>query len=566
VSGILPKRTWRVAGEDRRKTAALAEGLGVPRIVAHILATRGVTTVAEGKSFLEPRLTDIVDPFSLTDMQAALDRIETARARNDPVLVFGDYDVDGIAGTAILLNGLRRYGIPHCAPGMPSRLIEGYGINPEHVTEAHRSGFKLIITVDNGINARDAAAAAHRLGLDLIVTDHHQIEGDLPEAAAVVNPKREGGSFPSAHASGAAVAFHVARALTGAVEDLDLVALGTVADIVPLRGENRALAALGLAEMVRRRRVGLVQLALAAGSRIEEVTAEKIAFQLAPRLNAAGRLGAGLGPLELLLTDSVEDAARLARDLNRANEERRDIEGAILDDALEEIEATLRPDASSIVLARRGWHPGVIGIVASRLYATYHRPVVLVALDEQGLGRGSARSGDDFGMVAALGACRGHLARFGGHSAAAGLTIPEQNLPGFRAAFEEEATRRLESREPIHVLDVDALISLSEIDAQLVTALDRLEPYGCMNPGPVFCTYGVTALPYSTRELRGGHLRFTVQQGPKAFEAVGFRMSGLLEEDIWSGPLDIAFSPKFNTWRGETTVQLVLKDVQGARK
>ena len=554
-------RPWRVAEEDRTLTAELAKSLGVPRLVAHLLTTRGIAAASEGEKFLNPSLDQLTDPFLLTDMEPAVERIAAARARNERVLVFGDYDADGIAGTAILVNALRRYGVEDCTCAMPSRLIEGYGISAEHVKAAARDGVRLIITVDNGVNAREAGTTARRLGIDLLVTDHHQLEGELPEAVAVVNPKREPQDHPSWHAAGAGVAFHLGRALTGQVDDLDLVTLGTVADIVPLRQENRVLVALGLRDLMQRRRTGIVELAKVAGTNIEEITAEKIAFQLAPRLNAAGRLGDSLGPLQLLMTDSVAEAARIAGELDRANDERRSIEKIIFDQTVEEVEATLWGERHSIVLARRGWHPGVIGVVASRLVAAYGRPVVLIAIDEEGVARGSARSSGDFDMAAALGACKDHLVRFGGHAAAAGLTLSEGNLEAFREAFEQEAARRFRAGEAAPPLDVDALVSFSEIDPQLVKGLARLEPFGNMNPAPILATCGVTVLPHSFRELRGGHARLMVQQGTKLFEAVGWNMLSFIQEKVGSHPIDIAFTPQFSTWRGETTVQLVLKDI-----
>jgi len=489
-------------------------------------------------------------------------RIEQARSRNERVLVFGDYDVDGIAGTVILLNALRRYGITQCTFGMPSRMREGYGLGPEHVNEARGDGVALIITVDNGINAREAARVAAEVGVDLIITDHHQLEGSLPQATAVVNPKREAPGHPAADAAGAGVAFKLAWALTGEVMDLDLAALGTVADIVPLRGENRVLAAAGLEQMAREPRIGLAKLAVESGIDIAQITAEKIAFQIGPRLNAGGRLGDGILPLKLLMTDSADDAAHIAAELGEANEQRRDIEKEIFDQAVARIEESCFEEQRSIVVAGRGWHPGVIGIVASRLQTRYRRPVVLVAVDEDGVGRGSARSSESFDMAGALAACRQYLARFGGHAAAAGLALAESDIGNFRAAFEAEAQRRLPDGQPLPVLEIDAQVSLSEIDGQLVSALDRLEPFGCMNPLPVFCSYAVEPVPNSFRVLQGGHIRLAVRQGSRVFSAVGFRMAETLTAAVCSQPLDIAFSPRFNTWRGETSIQLILKDAR----
>jgi len=552
---------WVVAEEDRAKTAELARELELPRIAAHLLVLRGMATVEEAKRFLNPSLDDISDPFLLTDMRAAVARITQARDSSERVLVFGDYDVDGISGTVILVDALHRFGIEKYGYGMPSRVTEGYGLSPEHVETAAAEGVDLIITVDNGINARDAANTARRLGIDLVVTDHHQIEGELPEAAAVVNPKRESEGCPAEDISGAGVAFKLATALTGAMENLDLVALGSVADIVPLLGENRALVALGLEDMIQHPRIGLVKLAAIAGVDIHQINSERIAFQLAPRLNAAGRLGDGCVPLELLMTDSPEDAARVASELDDANMKRRAIEQTIFDQAVEEIEATLLRDRYSIVLANRQWHPGVVGIVASRIQQKYNRPVVLLAMDEDGTGRGSGRSVPGFDLAAALGRCREHLIRFGGHAAAAGLTLFEDGLEAFQHAFEEEARALLADQEIRSTLEIDAQVSLREIDSQLVKAITRLEPFGCKNASPVFCAYGVEPIPHSVRELRGGHARFEVRQGAQQLQVIAFRMASLVHEKVAFRPIDIAFTPKFNTWRGETTVQLVLKDI-----
>ena len=267
-------------------------------------------------------------------------------------------------------------------------------------------------------------------------------------------------------------------------------------------------------------------------------------------------------PLKLLLTDSAAEAAAMALELNKANQERRAIEKIILDDAMQEVEASLLPGCSAIVLARRGWHSGVIGIVASHVQRMFNRPTVLVAIDDDGVGRGSARSVDAFDLFAALSVCKDHMVRFGGHSAAAGLTILESSLEGFKKAFEEEAARRLGDVAPIQAIDVDAMVSLSEVDAQLVGALDRLEPFGNMNPVPVFCTHGVTPIPNSFRELKGGHARFHVQQGPKLCEVIAFNMLEAVHQHMGERMIDIAFTARFNTWRNETAVQLILKDIR----
>jgi single-stranded-DNA-specific exonuclease len=404
---------------------------------------------------------------------------------------------------------------------------------------------------------------ARSVGIDLIVTDHHQPEGELPDALAVINPKCQDPTYVGAEACGAAVAFKLAWALTGEQRDLDLVALGTVADVVPLLGENRDLVAAGLQEASVHPRLGLAKLAEKAGIRMDALRADHIAFQLAPRINAAGRLGNGLDGLELLFSDSPEDAARLASELDKANLERRSIETAIYREVMAMLESGFHPDQRTIVLASRTWHPGVIGIVASRVQSGYYRPVILIAIDEDGRGRGSGRSIHGFNMADALAACKDHLVKFGGHAAAAGLTVLEQDIEAFRGTFEAEAENWLPPGEEIQrTLEIDAQVAFSEIDSRLLRILGRLRPFGHGNPSPVLCTYGVEPMPRSWRELRGGHLRVALKEGPTLLTAIGFHMADRIPQLEHAAALDVAFTPQFNTWRGETTIQLVLKDLR----
>lgn len=558
------RRVWRVAEQDRPRARALADACGLPPIVAHLLLQRGVESPDAARDFLRPRLELLSDPFLLTDMDAAVARITAARAAGEKTLVFGDYDVDGIASCAILEKGLRRFGVEAVECAMPLRLSEGYGLSPEHVAQAKAGGAALIITVDNGIKAHAAAAAARELGVDLIVTDHHAIDGPLPEAAAVVNPKRESPGYPGWHLCGAGVAFKLCTALNGTPNDLDLAAIGTVADIVPLLGENRVIVALGLRHLAKHQRLGMAQLAAAARIPIEEIRAEHIAFQLGPRLNAAGRLDDALLGLDLMRCEDAKRAARIAGELDAANQERRAIENAILAEATAELEAALRPEQRGIVLARRGWHSGVIGIVAARLQQRYARPAVLIAIGGDGIGKGSARGGPRFDMHAGLVACADLLVQFGGHKAAAGLTIAEERIPAFQEAFEAEALRQLGEGELITEIAVDALAALSEIDAELLHALSLLEPLGARNPAPVLGCLGVEALPGSVRVLREAHLRLQVREGGRDFPAIGFGMGEWAEKLPADGRVDIAFTPKFNTWNGATSIQLELKDIRPA--
>ena len=558
------RREWHLPRTNRTKTVALARALGIPPLVAQILLVRGVDTPDAAKRFLNPAMEHVSDPLLLTDMEAAIERIHRALERQERVLVYGDYDVDGVAGTALLTRALRRFGIRECSYDVPNRFTEGFGLSVERVRQAHADGVSLIITVDNGSAARDAAQTARELGIDLVVTDHHPTEGPLPKAAAVVNSAREVPGHVSANACGVAIAYKLGWALTGEMTDLDLVALGTIADVVPLIGENRDLVAAGLEWAARRPRVGLEALAHVSGVSLTDLKAEDVAYHLAPRLNAAGRLATAHTALELLLTDSPSDALHIARQLDEANAQRRALEAEILEEAERRVENELPPGARSIVLGSRTWHPGLLGIVAARLQSRYSLPTVLVVFGEDGFGRGSARSVEGLNIAKALATCQDCLIASGGHKAAAGVTLHESALETFRQRFEETVSAVLPESPPPAPLAIDAVVSMSEIDGRLIRMLDRLAPFGHGNPPPVFLSQNVRVLPNSCREMRGGHIRFVVQEGPRLFAAVGFRMSGRLGEAAQAQTMDLAFTPQLNSWRGEMSVQLRVRDFRTA--
>lgn len=548
---------WILPQHDRRAARALATSLRVPGIVADVLVSRGITAVADAQDFLEARHRAFSDPFAFTGMAEAVARIQRARDNNEHVRVFGDYDVDGMAATALMVRGLRRAGLRQVSHAMPNRIAEGYGINPSSVAEAARDGVALLITVDNGINAFDAADEARRLGVDLIITDHHSLDARLPDAVAVINPHRNDPSAPAAFCCGAAVAFKLCSALNGDDTDLDLAAIATVADMVPLRRENRLIVSRGVERIAARLHPGLEALVRQANLAPREIRAEHIAFQLAPRLNASGRISDGRAALNLMLTDSHGEAQGLAAELDSLNKERRAIEETIFSDARRRVEEEIPNDQRTIVLAGAGWHPGVIGIVASKLVGTYGRPTMLIALGENGLGRGSGRSLRDLHLSDALNACQDLLVKHGGHHLAAGLTIEAAKVPAFAGRLEEHARRCMPEKPAPRELPLDAIVALSELGPDIINTLERLEPFGAENPAPVFGAFGVKIPRRSTQTLRGGHLRCTVAHESHSFPAIGFNLA-----DSWSADMpeyaDVAFRPKFNTWRGETTIQLQL--------
>jgi single-stranded-DNA-specific exonuclease len=360
---------------------------------------------------------------------------------------------------------------------------------------------------------------------------------------------------------GAGVAYQLACALNGGCEDLDLAALGTIADIVPLTGENRAIAATGLAQMRETPRLGLLHLARQSKADISRMTSERVAFALAPRLNAAGRLGDGSVPLNLLLTQSDQDASRLASELGAANDERRGIEEEIFQSAIAAIEKDLPEKLPAIVLANRAWHSGVVGIVAARIASRYNRPTLLVAYDEDGLGRGSARGGPGFNLADAIGVCKEHLVKFGGHKNAAGFTVYEAKFEAFREMFLAEASERLPGKVLQPELPIDILIGLSQIDGQLITAIERLEPFGQLNPSPVFCTCGVEVVAGSAQPIANKHLRMTLAQEGVRFPAIAYRILERMDPSELPKLVDIVYTPKFDTYRGGGAIQLELRDI-----
>ena len=558
---------WRLPSPNPVAAKRFAEAAGIEPHLAHILMARGVDSVADAHSFLDPSFDQISTPCILQGVGEAVALIEKARSDGTKVLVYGDYDADGIAGTAILFRALQRFGVIDCCWDLPQRLEEGYGLHPDRVRAARDEGIGLIITVDNGSTAREACEAAQELGIDLIVTDHHQL-GDQPSRPTVmINPMLETSDHPMAHACGAVVAFKLAWALLDEPNDLDLAALGTVADVMPLTDENRAIVAQGLKQMRDDPRPGIAALAHVAGLNLSELTAEQIAFQLAPRINAGGRMGDGKAGVALLLSDSMDSAKSWAKRLDDDNKERRRIEAEMVKQAEKSLEKAGNGERKSIVLGRPEWHPGVLGIVASRVQSRYRLPTVLVGFDENGVGRGSARSTDHVDLAQALAACKDHLIRFGGHKAAAGMTVAAESFEAFQERFEQEVTQMWPKEIVRPVLDIDMQATLTSVDNRLVRILDALEPVGAGNPPPLFACFGAYSPPLSRRILKDAHLRLDLRDakdGATCHTAIGFGMADHLTMLDGAEFVDIVFTPKLNTWRGETTVQLQLKDIRPA--
>ncbi|GAB4344654.1 MAG: single-stranded-DNA-specific exonuclease RecJ [Candidatus Abyssubacteria bacterium] len=528
-----------------------------------MLANRGILTPDDAAAFCYPSLEKLHDPFLMDDMDRAVQRLTQAVERKEKILVFGDYDVDGITAAALMVRELDALQCPTYYY-IPNRLLEGYGLNKERVEKAHQEGIGLIITVDNGVSSHEEIKLAATYGIDVIVCDHHEPEGQLPPALAVLNPKRKDSRYPFRELSGVGVAFKLATALLGRLpRSLDLTALGTIADIVPLIDENRVLASAGLKMMNEKDglSVGLSELCRVSGLDGRAINSGNIAFQLAPRLNAAGRLGVAQLGVQLLLTTSQQLAQRIARKLDEENRNRQEIEDEILTQALAKLEEEFDPQRHfSIVLHDTRWHPGVIGIVASKLVELYHRPTILIALGEH-TGKGSARSIHNFHIYEALCKCQQHLVGFGGHRYAAGLTVETTRLDEWCAAFEQVCRERLCEDDLRPVSRADAVLEFSHIDAALIQWIDKLGPFGNANPVPVFASFNVSAAG-AVRVLRGNHLKFALRQGRRMLPAIGFRMAEHEHLVTEGNPLDVLYTPQLNTYRGVTTMQLSLREIR----
>ncbi len=549
---------------------------GVPAALAGVLARRGVQSPSAADRFLHPRLSDLSDPFLLPGMEKAAERIWAAVRSGESVVIYGDYDVDGITSAALLVEVLGALG-GRVAWSLPNRAEEGYGLGVESVRrclEQFHPG--LIVTTDCGTGSTEAVRVAREAGVDVVVTDHHEVgEGPVAPAVAVVNPKL--GSDPSALTlAGVGVAFKVCHALLKAGRDkgqeavqsvdlrqhLDLVALGTIADVVPLLAENRIFASHGLARLNRRDRAGIRVLGEVAGSS-GEWGSYHVAFVLGPRLNAAGRMGTADAAMELLLTRHEDKARSLAESLDGLNRDRKRIEK----DIIEQIEAgqggSFDPVTHpAIVVGGSGWHWGVIGVVASRLSTRYGRPTIVIGFDEHGRGRGSCRSVEGFDLLSGLKTCEPLLTRYGGHAMAAGMEIHRNNFERFQAAFHEMCAEALAGVETKPALSLDGWVSLGDVqEREFARVLGLMAPFGEGNPEPVWGMREVRVAG-APRVVGGAHLKLTVISGGRSCEAIGFNMG---DRQVPEGLLDIAFSARQNCCQGRTSLQLQLHDFRPAQ-
>ncbi|HSV16191.1 MAG TPA: single-stranded-DNA-specific exonuclease RecJ [Tepidisphaeraceae bacterium] len=586
-----PKR-WTIA-ETNPLAEELAARLKISTLVSQILLNRGMIEIQDCQDFLKPSLKCLHDPALLANLPAASQRIAKSIRDREKIVVYGDYDVDGITATSILwhairtLGGIVEYYIPH-------RLEEGYGLNAEAVAEICDGGAKLIVTVDCGVTALGPAKVARDRGVDLIITDHHEWheqaaplttaddhEPLLPQCYAIVHPRLPGANgqpYPNPSLCGAGVAFKLAwgigTAMSGAnrvneefraflLEATGLAALGTIADVVPLIGENRVLAAFGLSGLRQSRLTGIKALIESASLAGQALDAYHVGFLLAPRINASGRMGHAKLAVELLTEASPERATEIATFLEQQNRERQGIEKGILQQAIEQATALGydNEDCRAIVLGAEGWHAGVIGIVASRIVDRFHRPTIMIALNN-GHGQGSGRSVAGFHLARALEACSDHLDGYGGHEMAAGLKIDSTRFEGFRSAFCEYATRTLQPEQLVPELKVEAVAEIRQVSQALVTDLQRLGPFGHGNRRPVLCCRDVIiAAPPRRVGKSGDHLQLFVRQGMATMKCIAFNRGAWLDQLTPGTRVDLAVEPTLNEFNGRTSVEMEIKDL-----
>lgn len=566
----MPRLEWVVSPEpDYKLVDEISQSLNLPSIIVKILVNRGVDTVDEIQSFIEPKMSDLSDPFELPDMGKAVERIVDALRENEKIMVYGDYDVDGITASSLMFLVLNKLGA-QVSYYLPNRLVEGYGLSEDGIAEAVKRGATLIVSVDTGVTAIDEVEYARGKGIDVVVTDHHEPGETIPKAAAIVNPKIIRDSEKGHELAGVGVAFKVAQALYRRLqqdeseleEHLDLVALGTSADIVPLIHENRILTKYGIRQIVRTTKPGLKKLVFVSGLMGKEISTGQVVFILAPRINAIGRLGDAEKAIKLLTTRDEAAASEIARFLDEENRRRKAIDEKTLDEALELLETSVDLENDrAIVLDSSGWHQGVIGIVASRLVERYYLPTVLISV-EGDVGKGSARSIPGFHIYEALRSCGDILLRFGGHKYAAGLSIKAENIPEFRERFKKVASEKLNLDDLTPKLHIDAEVDIDDIDMDFVQTIEMFSPFGPQNMRPVFLTRNLSIVgqPYIVGR---NHLKMRVKRGDNVLDVIGFGFGEHANALSMRGvDVDMAYVVEANTYFEQPRIQLRVKDLR----
>ena len=558
---------WKLASPDPTVVKELTRGLGIPGLVATLLVNRGIVSAFEARRFLQPQFEHLRDPYGMRDLSIAVHRVLDAIERNEKILIYGDYDVDGATAVVILKKALDLLDA-RTSYHIPRRLLDGYGMKSDVVERAAIEGVRLVISVDTGIKAFDVVEKASQLGVDCIITDHHLPENGLPHALAVLNPKRPDCSYPDKNLSGVGVAFKLVQALLMKAgrekllpSFLKIVAIGTIADVVPLIGENRVLAKLGLEGLQVPVNFGLKSLIEAAGLDGKAITSSDVGFRIAPRINAVGRLGDVEQVIRLFTSTDEEQTRILAGEMNRLNRERQQIEDQILKCIEERFDA--EPELVSdwvIVVDGEGWHRGVIGIAATKLTERFHRPVLVISREgDQGYGSGRAPNG--FQLLCALDHCRDLFGRFGGHAQAVGFQLPISRLGELRRIVNDYARQTIQLEDLQPSLEAEAELRLSDVDHALFEQIQRLSPFGMSNPQPLFLVRDVRVIA-DPRVLKNRHLKFRVEQDGKSMDAIGWNMAQHCQPIVESSQLlSLAFELSESTFQSMKSLQLVVKDI-----
>ncbi len=567
-------KRWSHNAIEENAAAQLEETLNVSKTLSHLLAGRGLANIEVARFFLDASLENLHDPFLMTGMQQAAERVCRAVTAGEQITVFGDYDVDGVTSAALMVHFFRELGAP-IDYYLPDRKQEGYGVNNAALAEIKERGSGLVITADCGITAVKETEYANGLGLDVIITDHHQVGDEgLPPAIAVLNPHQPDCTYPFKFLSGVGIVFKLAAAVRRTLHEkgwekdrlpnlkqhLDLFTLGTIADLAPLTGENHVLTVHGLEAVQNTRKPGLVALKSVAKCN-GRIDAFSIGFGLGPRLNAAGRMGKADTGFHLLVSDNLDSAIQQAKGLDEINTQRRETQGWVLKEAEYRVEREVDLERDRVlVLASKDFHPGVIGIVASKLVDLYHRPVVLIAIDDKGIGKGSARSIKTFNLHRAFGECQQHVIQFGGHAYAAGLTIEQENINDFREALNKVGHRILSEQDLIPEITYDVELELSQINWEFYREVSRLEPFGQLNPAPVFLSCGVTRRGFRKIGKEKNHVRLTAAQGQSKIEVIGFQMADAFAGINDNDKLDIVYQLHRNDFSGSAKLEIKLLD------
>ncbi|MGY3715405.1 single-stranded-DNA-specific exonuclease RecJ [Sutcliffiella cohnii] len=562
---LLSKSRWNIKKPNEEKVKELVDTLKVTPLIATLLVNRGIEDVEEASSFLNINEMDFHDPFLLEDMEIVVERIKTAVQKEEKILVFGDYDADGVSSTTVLLTALQEIGA-RADFYIPNRFTEGYGPNETAFRWAKEQNYTLIITVDTGISAHHEGEVAKELGLDLIITDHHEPSPTLPESYAIIHPKKTTCSYPYKELAGVGVAFKVAHALLGRVPEhlIEIAAIGTIADLVPLTGENRLIAYRGIRQMKSTTRPGLRALFQKCGVDMANITEETIGFTIGPRINAVGRLADADPAVHLLMATTYEEAVALVEEIDGYNKERQQIVAKITEEAIKQVEEKYPPEEHSFIIVEGyDWNAGVIGIVASRLVDKFYRPTIVLSLDDKtGLAKGSARSIKGFDLFEHLSDCRDILPHFGGHPMAAGMTLEMKNVHELRTRMNRKASEILTEEDFIPITDVDMQCELEDISLQTIEQLERLAPYGVANPKPKVVVPNASLQQIRQIGSNNTHLKLMIEKNNESLDCVGFGFGDAYHEISPSCKIHVLGELSINEWNNIRKPQLFIQDIK----